>query len=62
MYGPSSFNSFPPQFSAVYEPTTPICSMNAMNIAGLAGGGQEPAGWTILNGTVDFGTDGTRNT
>lgn len=55
MYGVSSFNSFTPQFSSVYEPVTPICSLNTMLISsGL------PTGWVLQSGTVNFATDGIR--
>lgn len=51
----SSFNSFSRKFTSVYEPVTPLCSLNPQTVSsGL------PSGWTLSTGNINFTNDGIR--
>ena len=58
----SSFNSFTRRFTSVFEPVTPVCSLNALAInSASAGSGVIPPGWTLFSGSIiPFVNDGIR--
>ena len=56
----SSFNSFTRRFTSVFEPVTPVCSLNALAISSPSGPSVVPSGWTLFSGTVSFINDGIR--
>lgn len=52
----SPFNSFTRRFGTIFEPYTPVVSMNAM----LATGSMPPGGWSLVAGDVPLVNDGIR--
>ena len=56
----SSFNSFTRRFTSVFEPVTPVCSLNALAIDAASGSSVVPVEWSLFSGSIPFVNDGIR--